>query len=63
VKGTSNKRVAVFVVLHVVITTLTWHDLRNRPVEKVRGSKKVWRMASGLNTLGSVAYWGFGRRR
>jgi hypothetical protein len=40
----------------MVITTLTWHDLRNRPVETVRGSKKVWRMVSDLNTLGSVAY-------
>jgi hypothetical protein len=43
--------------------TLTWRDLRARPAGQVRGNKKIWQVASALNTSGSAAYWLFGRRR
>ncbi len=36
-------------------------DLRQRPDEQVRGSKRVWRLVS-LNALGAAAYLRFGRR-
>jgi len=49
-------------VVHVTVATLTWRSLRNRPAAQVRGSTTLWRVASALNTLGSVAYWLFGRR-
>ena len=49
-------------VVHVTVATLTWRNLRSRPAAQVRGSKTLWRVASALNTLGSVAYWLFGRR-
>jgi hypothetical protein len=49
--------------VHVPVTKLTWRDLRDRPATQVRGNKKVWRIASAVNTTGSVAYWLFGRRR
>lgn len=54
---------AVVGVVHTLVATLTWRDLRNRPADQVRGSKTLWRAASALNTLGSVAYWVVGRRR
>lgn len=54
---------AIIAVVHVTIMTLTWRDLRYRPAGQVRGPKKLWRVASALNTTGSVAYWLFGRRR
>jgi hypothetical protein len=54
---------AVIAVVHVTVMTLTWRDLRSRPAADVRGNKKAWRVASAVNTLGSVAYWIFGRRR
>jgi len=53
---------AVVLVIHVILLRLTWRDLRNRPEAAVRGPKRLWRVASGLNTTGSVAYWLFGRR-
>ncbi len=57
-----NKAVlAAIAIVHVGITTLTWRDLRYRPAEAVRGNKTVWRIASALNTAGSLAYWLFGR--
>ena len=54
---------ALVAVVHLTAVTLTWRDLRDRPDEKVRGPKSLWRMASALNTGGSAAYWLFGRRR
>jgi hypothetical protein len=48
---------------HLAVTSITWRDLRRRPDSEVRGSKRVWRAASALNTTGSVAYFLLGRRR
>jgi hypothetical protein len=54
---------AAIAVVHLTAVTLTWRDLRSRPAGQVRGPKKIWQVASALNTTGSVAYWLFGRRR
>jgi hypothetical protein len=63
-KRRPNKLVlAVIGVVHLTVMTLTWRDLRSRPPGQVRGNKKIWRVASALNTTGSAAYWLFGRRR
>jgi hypothetical protein len=58
------KRILVVaLVIHVIVLKLTWLDLRRRPAAAVRGPKRFWRVASTLNTSGSVAYWVFGRRK
>ncbi|HEX3334782.1 MAG TPA: hypothetical protein VHS57_10585 [Acidimicrobiales bacterium] len=58
------KRVLIVVlIVHVILLNLTWRDLRRRPASAVRGKKRIWRLWSGMNTTGSVAYWLFGRRR
>lgn len=54
---------ATIAVVHLTAVALTWRDLRSRPAGQVRGPKKIWQVASALNTTGSVAYWLFGRRR
>jgi hypothetical protein len=54
---------AIIAVVHVTAVTLTWRDLRSRPAAQVRGPKRIWQVASALNTSGSAAYWLFGRRR
>jgi hypothetical protein len=57
------KRVILIVLLvHLILVRVTWLDLRRRPDAAVRGKKRFWRLASTLNTTGSVAYWLFGRR-
>jgi hypothetical protein len=48
---------------HVVVTALTWRDLRNRPGDQVRGNKKFWLIFSALHMGNSALYWLFGRRR
>ena len=52
----------VALVIHVIMLSLTWRDLSHRPAAAVRGKKRMWRVASLLNTSGSVTYWLFGRR-
>ncbi len=37
-------------------------DLRRRPANQVRGSKRLWFLASFLNWLGPLAYFRWGRR-
>jgi hypothetical protein len=54
---------AVILAVHATVTAFTWRDLRHRTEEQVRGSKKVWRFVSAMNTTGSLAYWLFGRKR
>jgi hypothetical protein len=53
----------VILLAHTAITMLTWRDIRRRPAEQGRGSKKAWRIASALNTGGTVAYLVLGRKR
>jgi hypothetical protein len=57
------KTIVVVLILHLIVARLTWRDLRRRPDAAVRGPKRLWRLASGMNTSGAVAYWLFGRRR
>jgi hypothetical protein len=52
----------VALVIHVIMLSLTWRDLSKRPATGVRGKKGLWRLASLMNTSGSVTYWLFGRR-
>ena len=59
-----NKLVYVVIgVVHLTAVGLTWRDLGRRSEGEVRGKKVVWRVVSALNTLGSVGYWVFGRKR
>jgi hypothetical protein len=62
-KQESSKRViAAIGVTHATIAAFTWRDIRSRSADQVRGSKRIWRIASGFNTIGAVAYWIIGRR-
>ena len=47
---------------HVAVTAITWRDLRDRQPEQVRGTKRFWKVASGANTIGSLAYYLVGRK-
>lgn len=53
---------AYIAVVHIPAAVLTWRDLRERPAAQVRGDKRIWRVASVLNTSGSLTYWLLGRR-
>ncbi|MFZ0169369.1 MAG: hypothetical protein WAL64_08095 [Candidatus Dormiibacterota bacterium] len=54
---------AAILSTHLVVTALTWRSLRRRTADQVRGSKRLWRIASASNTGWSIAYFLFGRKR
>ena len=62
--NSDNKRIAlvVLVLAEVGLAALTWRDIRNRPAEEIRGSKRLCRVISTINPGNSVAYWLVGRR-
>ena len=63
-KHKPNKYVlGALVAVEVIIAALTFRDLKRRPDEEVRGSKRFWRVISLVNPGNSIAYWLFGRRR
>jgi hypothetical protein len=55
--------VGLALIGHVIVTALVWRDLRRRPDSQIRGSKKLWRGLSALNTGNSLLYLLVGRRR
>jgi hypothetical protein len=59
----SPRLIAALAVAHVVVTTLVWRDLRRRTDDQVRGSKRLWRIASMANMSNSVVYVLIGRKR
>jgi hypothetical protein len=52
----------LYLPFHLAAVAVTWRDISHRPPEQVRGSKRLWRFASAVNTLGALAYW-LGARR
>lgn len=49
-------------VLQVLLAAAALLDLRRRPSDQVRGSKKLWAAAAFVNFVGPLAYFTFGRR-
>lgn len=61
-KSHSIKVVLMYLPVHLLAVALTWRDIRHRPADQLRGSKRLWRIVSALNTLGAATYWLAGRR-
>jgi hypothetical protein len=59
----SPRLVATLAVAHLIVTSLVWRDLRRRTDDQVRGSKRIWRVASAANMSNSLAYVLIGRKR
>jgi len=55
--------VAVLVAVDLVVATFAWRDLKQRPEERIRGSKRFWHLAIIANPGNSIIYWLVGRRR
>ena len=55
--------VIALTAVQAVVGTVTVRDISQRRPELVRGPKLFWKVWGGSNTLGSAAYWFFGRRK
>lgn len=55
--------IAADATVHVIAAGMTWWDLWNRPETQLRGTPKIWHVASAASIGGSIAYWLVGRRK
>ncbi|SFQ08755.1 Phospholipase_D-nuclease N-terminal [Amycolatopsis arida] len=61
----SRARRTAFVVAGAVqlgLAAAAWWDLARRPAERVRGAKRVWAAVIGINYVGPLAYFRWGRQ-
>ncbi|MEU6641830.1 PLDc N-terminal domain-containing protein [Saccharomonospora sp. NPDC046836] len=61
----SPRQRAAFTALGAVelaLAAAAWTDLARRPSEDVHGSKGVWALVIGINVIGPLAYFRYGRR-
>ena len=54
-------------IIAVGVATSVWQlamlvDLWRRPAARIRGSKRLWLLASFVRPVGQIAYYGWGRR-
>lgn len=50
-------------ILEILLLLAALLDLRRRPAEQIRGSKRVWTLVAFINYVGPVAYFLVGRKR
>ena len=61
--GRSRKLITVTGVIEVALLVATLVDIRRRPADQIRGSKRLWTALAFVNIIGPIAYFAFGRRR
>lgn len=62
---TSGQQTAIQLGAFLQITLLVaalW-DMWRRPVDEIRGDRRLWTVVSFLNFVGPIAYFLFGRKR
>ena len=59
-----NRRlIAILGVIEGVLLVATLVDIRRRPADQIKGSKRMWTAIAFVNIIGPIAYFVFGRRR
>jgi hypothetical protein len=59
----SRRLITVLGVIEGVLLVATLVDIRRRPAEQIKGSKRMWSALAFVNIIGPIAYFVFGRRR
>lgn len=54
---------AVTGAVQLALAVTAWTDLAKRPASRVNGKKAMWAVIIGVNFVGPIAYFAFGRRR
>jgi hypothetical protein len=49
--------------VQIALALAAWFDLARRPAAQVKGPKARWVGIIGINFVGPIAYFAFGRRR
>jgi Phospholipase_D-nuclease N-terminal len=58
----SRRLLTVTALVEVVLLAAALIDLKRRPAEQVRGSKRMWTGLVFVNIVGPIAYFALGRR-
>jgi len=61
--GRSRTLIVVAGVVEVVLLVATLIDIKHRPADQIKGSKRMWTALAFVNIVGPIAYLTFGRRR
>jgi bacteriorhodopsin len=61
--GRSRKLITVTGVIEVALLVATLADIKRRPADQIRGSRRLWTALAFVNIIGPIAYFAFGRRR
>jgi hypothetical protein len=59
----SRRLIIVTGVVEVALLAATLVDLKRRPADQIRGSKRMWTALAFVNIVGPIAYFALGRRR
>ena len=61
--GRSRTLIVVAAVVEVVLLVATLIDIKHRPADQIKGSKRMWTTLAFVNIVGPIAYFTLGRRR
>jgi hypothetical protein len=59
----SRRLITVLGIVEGILLVATLVDIRRRPAEEIKGSKRMWTALAFVNIIGPIAYFAFGRRR
>jgi len=59
----SRTLIAAAGVVEVVLLAAALIDIRRRPADQIKGSKRMWTALALINIVGPISYFAFGRRR
>ncbi len=51
----------VMTVVQLSLATAAWADLARRPAARIRGRKWIWGLVIGINFVGPLSYFRWGR--
>jgi hypothetical protein len=57
------RAIGALAVVQVSLLVAALRDLRRRSDEELRGTRRIWTLASFVNFVGPLAYFLWGRRR
>jgi hypothetical protein len=55
--------ISVVGLIQVSLLAAALIDIRRRPAEQIKGSKKLWTLVAFINFVGPIAYFMIGRKR
>jgi hypothetical protein len=61
--GEEQRAVLVLALIQLALAATAWADLASRPVHEVNGNKGTWAALIGINFIGPLAYFRWGRVR